>query len=136
MRMSGYAAWKSARREMGFAVVDGRGHAQPSARPPAEPRDFRRHGLEFVEGTARTPIQDLAGLGERMATGRAVQQPHAEALLEPGHRLAHRALGHFQVAGRRSESTLLDDHHEQRYVGKIVHMWKQSYSFQVDYQSS
>ena len=63
--------------------------------------------------------QRLAGLRELHAAGRALQQRHAELLLEPGDRGAERLLGDVHAGGRAREVQLLGDGDEVAQVPQL-----------------
>jgi len=58
-------------------------------------------------------------IGERDAAGRAVQQSHAETLLELPHRVAERRGRDADMRRRRPEAEIVGDGNERGQIGKI-----------------
>jgi len=75
--------------------------------------------VDGAQGGAGRLQQRLAGLGELDAARRALQQRHAELLLEPGDRGAQRLLGDVHAARGAREVQLLGDGDEVAQVAQL-----------------
>src|SRR5215204_1978587 len=80
-------------------------------------RHLRDVGL--AEHPARLVEHGGAGGGQRDAPLSAVEQLHAELLLELAHLLAHRGLGDVEPFGRAAEMELLRDGYEVPQVSRL-----------------
>ena len=100
-----------------------RRHPQAPRRPLLQGAGVGRRGGGLVEGPARPLVIGSAGVGRRDEPGGAVEQPHAEPLLQPAHRLAHGRLGDGEVGGGAREAAGLHHPHERRQAfQKLVHI--------------
>ena len=75
--------------------------------------------VDGAQGGAGGLEQRLAGLGELDAARRAVEQRHADLLLEPGDRGAQRLLGDVHAARGAREVQLLGDGDEVAQVPQL-----------------
>ena len=96
-------------REIVRAEGDAAGEAQRAARHDSSGAG-RRFGLvEIGEELYAALVKGAAGLGERKAAGRAVEQARAEVRLELGHVPRHRRHRHAEPVGGAREAAGLDD---------------------------
>src|SRR5439155_26931239 len=86
--------------------------SEPPAPQLGELADLARCGLEVAEDPPRPGEQSLAGWRQRDVAFHAVEQWRAELLFELADLLAHRRLGHAEVACRMREVPLLRDRDE------------------------
>jgi hypothetical protein len=103
--------------EQGDRDVGHAADAQERARHPG-PAGLRDREVEAGEHLARLLGEDASGLGRGHAAARALEELHAELLLEPPDRLRQRRLGDPQPLGRPVEVQLLDDRQEVPEMAK------------------
>jgi hypothetical protein len=96
-----------------------------------KPRDFQLCILDFRQRTHAAPVQLRTGFGQAESAGRAVEQPRAELLLEPGDRLADDWLGHVEGFRGCRKARQLNDFDEDRDVREVLHRNK-SHAAQAD----
>ena len=89
------------------------------ARLQAADRKLGVLGLGDDPGAAL--VEGLADLGQRQPPRGAVEQPRAQAVLEPGDRLADRRARHAELRRRGGEALRLDHAREHRHAGQLVH---------------
>jgi hypothetical protein len=92
----------------------------PAATQVAQLADGGFRFLRKAHEALPVVLQHPAGVGERRALRRAVEQLLAELALEPAHRLAHRRLGAVHLARRPREAALVGDR-EKDPQGPEVH---------------
>ncbi|MNC58264.1 hypothetical protein D3C75_1079830 [compost metagenome] len=69
---------------------------------------------QLLHRLAAAQVILLPRFGQGELAGGAIEQPHAEVLLQIGDAAAHRRLGHAQLLGRRGEGALVDDAHQNQ----------------------
>ena len=82
------------------------------------------HGVRLVQvlQDVAHPLQVLlAGFGERLAPGRAVQQARAQVVFEIGDQAGHHRRRHVQCPGRGGEAALVDHAQENTHRSQSVH---------------
>ncbi len=98
------------------AEADPQGAARPQ---PAGARQLLG-GIDLVQDLAR-PLVEQAALGRGGYTpGGALQEPHAEPVLEPGDQLADRRGRQPQALGRGCQAALLDDLDQDGHLARPV----------------
>ena len=85
----------------------------------AEVLDGRLRLFRQPEQPLGVVAQQAAGVGQRGVLGGAVEQPLADALLEPPDRLADRRLGPVQLHGRPREAAFGRDPQEDAQFGQF-----------------
>ena len=79
------------------------------------PRKARAYGADIARLIDCRPQpfeQAKAGICERHAPGRAMQESHPEALLELAHRMAQRRCGYAQLRRRRAKAQVIGNDDE------------------------
>jgi hypothetical protein len=95
---------------------EGRGadHAQLAARLGARGARQRLGLLHLGQDVAHPLEIGLAGVGEREPAGGAVEQAHAEVLLQVGHQPGDDRRRHVELARRAGEAALVDHREKTR----------------------
>src|SRR5580704_7900403 len=97
-----------------------RGHPQQAARRGLEIAGGAFGIFQFVEDAQAALVVVLADLGGADAPRRAIEQPHAEPLLERADMFAHHGWRHVEVPSRRGKARGLDDLGEYRHSDEAI----------------
>ncbi|MDT4870060.1 hypothetical protein FQZ97_1051210 [compost metagenome] len=97
----------------GAAGVD----AQGAGRCVAELVEVLQRVIDVAEGRLDACVQALAGLGEGHAAGGAVEQAHAQSLLQGAQGVTQRRRGEAQLHGGAAEAEVGGDAEEDIEVG-------------------
>ncbi|EEF93547.1 hypothetical protein CATMIT_01822, partial [Catenibacterium mitsuokai DSM 15897] len=100
------------------------GDADPAAGLGHAPAHRVLGRLGFDQRGARVLVEVAAGVGQHEAARGAVDQAHAEFVLERGHALADRGLGHAEPARGRGETAAVHRGGEQDQVVEVQHAGK------------
>jgi len=116
-----------AREELGqhrAEVEKAEGHRCVDLEPAARLDGVARGGelglLDLLDDPGAVVAVDRAHLGQRETPGGAVEQPHAQPLLQRGHVLARGRLGQAELPGCGGEAAQLRHAHEHRHAVQTV----------------
>src|SRR4051794_14971887 len=99
--------------------VERRGDANRAAGSLAELGDRGARLIEPGDRVARAIVIGAPSVGEAELAGGALEEPHAEIVLEAGDASAHRRFREAERLGRRGEALGLDDADEDGDVVEI-----------------
>jgi hypothetical protein len=102
--------WQQGQQQM-LAIGHGGGQPHPAVGLAAPVARCFAGLVQQGQGFPGAHQKGLARLGQGQAPGGALEQTHAQGLLQPGHRTGH-GRGHIALAGHRGKAALVDHVHK------------------------